>query len=260
MHQRLPAAPRAQTRACTPCAQAEAAGGNSARAHYRRGMALVQLGRPDEAAAAFRAGLASSPGSARLAAALAAAEAAARAGFQQRRAAAGAAAQDTRRASAELQARPRSGLTHMQCVHGRAGALRARALPPSTSGSRAWSGRRFPVRAWVPCLLPVTWAYRQVWYLAASGACRCQRIAWLPVVNRSQPSSLCEHEALGVVLPRRRRGCHGTEAACTQAGHAAEACQSCRHGAGPAWRLQLSAALQPARRGVGEGAWWPVRW
>ncbi|KAK9826083.1 hypothetical protein WJX81_000529 [Elliptochloris bilobata] len=84
--------------------KATAAGGNSARSHYRRGMALAQLARSGEAAAAFQAGLIASPGSVRLAAAMAGAEAAARAAFQQRRVAAGAAAQGGRHVSVEQQA------------------------------------------------------------------------------------------------------------------------------------------------------------
>ncbi len=79
--------PRAPARA-----QAAAADPRCARAHYRRGVALAQLGRPGDAAVAFRAALAGAPGSARLQAALAGAEAAARAAFQAARAPGAAAA------------------------------------------------------------------------------------------------------------------------------------------------------------------------
>ena len=78
----------------------------SSRAHYRRGVALMQLARAEGAAAAFRAGLAAAPASKRLQASLAAAEAAARAAFQQHRSSAGAAALGGRRGNAERQARP----------------------------------------------------------------------------------------------------------------------------------------------------------
>ena len=171
---RLPAAPRA--RACTPCAQAEAAGGNSARAHYRRGMALAQLGRPDEAAAAFRAGLASSPGSARLAAALAAAEAAARAGFQQRRAAAGAAAQDKRLASAELQARSRPGPVQVGvCTGGFVGAAHRRAAPPVTRGLPSMERQGLFCTRPSLRLVPGTWREGWVWCFCLV----CRRISWV---------------------------------------------------------------------------------
>lgn len=157
--------------------QVAAADADSSRAHYRRGVALMQLARAEEAAAAFRAGIAAAPASKRLQASLAAAEAAARAAFQQHRSSAGGAALGGRRGNAERQARPQQ------------------ADPAHCSRRVAQATHRAPepaqFRWWVACVQTLSCS-EGLWGYAPTGAC--------PALTAGEWQAEWEAEAARAVL------------------------------------------------------------